>query len=34
MIATAKQAGMETKPFYGVSDRLKASFGGRPRAGL
>jgi hypothetical protein len=34
VIATGKQAGMETKPFYGVSDRLKASFGSCPRAGL
>jgi hypothetical protein len=34
LVATGKQAWMETKPFYGVSDRLKASFSGWPRAGL
>jgi hypothetical protein len=34
MIATGIEAWMETKPFYGGSDRLKASFGGWPGTGL
>jgi hypothetical protein len=34
LVATGIEAWMMAKPFYGVSDRLKASFGGWPRAGL
>jgi hypothetical protein len=34
LIAAGIEAWIVAKPCYGVSDRLKASFGGWPRAGL